>query len=289
VQNVTWVCGFDKNVGGSRVCPSKFAVWQVIALPKTHRRLTIARDAFGEIGLMHAFGNGPNLPKEFAGEVRLFPLPNLVMFPNVLQALHIFETRYCQMLAEAMATDKLIAMALLQPGWEKNYQDNPAIAPVVCIGKVVSHTETPDGTFNILLVGVKRAKIIREIETQLGFRKAHVEIIEDINPADHVEEALRQKLMQAVNICVSDDSSFNLEKIESLASQIPLGALVDLISYGYPFSAHVKQMLLEETQTDRRCELLLQELQDQHDDAEKLDLSTVKPSRRDFPPSFSDN
>ncbi len=238
---------------------------------------------------MHVFGNGPQLPPDFSGEVRLFPLPNLVLFPHVVQGLHIFETRYCQMLAEAMATEKLIAMALLYPGWEKNYQDKPALSPVVCIGKVVSHTETPDGTFNILLVGVKRARIVREIETKLGFRKAHVEIIEDISPPDHVEESLRQRLMQAVNICVAEGSSASLDNIEMAASQIPLSALVDLISYGYPFATETKQMLLEECHVDRRCELLLQELANQHGEADTQTASSNKPLRRDFPPSFSDN
>ena len=52
-------------------------------------------------------------PQDFCGTVRLFPLPNLVLFPNVLQPLHIFEPRYCDMLAEAMSSDRLIAMAFL--------------------------------------------------------------------------------------------------------------------------------------------------------------------------------
>ncbi|MCC7084863.1 MAG: LON peptidase substrate-binding domain-containing protein, partial [Pirellulales bacterium] len=57
-------------------------------------------------------------PETFAGTARLFPLPNLVMFPHVLQPLHIYEPRYRAMLEEALDDDKLIAMAMFAPGWE---------------------------------------------------------------------------------------------------------------------------------------------------------------------------
>ncbi|WP_390891137.1 LON peptidase substrate-binding domain-containing protein [Gemmata palustris] len=52
------------------------------------------------------------------------PLPNLVLFPHVVQGLHIFEPRYRQMAADALAGDGLIAMALLRPD-----QDEPADWP----------------------------------------------------------------------------------------------------------------------------------------------------------------
>src|SRR5262249_42211923 len=55
--------------------------------------------------------------KHFGGIARLFPLPNVVLFPNLLQALHIFEPRYRQMTEDALAADRMIAMVLLRPGW----------------------------------------------------------------------------------------------------------------------------------------------------------------------------
>jgi Lon protease-like protein len=58
------------------------------------------------------------LPDNFSGVVRLFPLPNLVMFPHALLPLHIYEPRYRRMLEDALADDQLLAMSLLQPGWE---------------------------------------------------------------------------------------------------------------------------------------------------------------------------
>src|SRR5688572_11857794 len=102
-----------------------------------------------------------------ATAARLFPLPSLLMFPHVVQPLHIFEPRYCAMLEDALAGDKLIAMVLLQPGWEENYEGRPPIAPVVCLGKIMAHERLPTGRHNILLRGLRRAAIRRELSSPL--------------------------------------------------------------------------------------------------------------------------
>ena len=80
----------------------------------------------------------------FAGMARLFPLPNLVMFPHVVQPLHIFESRYVEMLEDALAGDHLIATALLMPGWEGEYDGRPPVDPIVCLGRVISHSPTKE-------------------------------------------------------------------------------------------------------------------------------------------------
>jgi Lon protease-like protein len=74
----------------------------------------------------------------FDGVARLFPLPNLVQFPHVVQPLHIFEARYRQMTADALAGDRFLAMVLLRPGWETDYEGRPPIYSVACLGKIVA-------------------------------------------------------------------------------------------------------------------------------------------------------
>src|SRR5688500_4055539 len=94
--------------------------------------------------------------------VPLFPLPGVVLFPRAVLPLHIFEDRYRAMTADALASDKIVAMALLKPGWEKSYYGRPAIEPVVCVGRILSHEKLSDGKYNFLLQGVQRARVIRE-------------------------------------------------------------------------------------------------------------------------------
>ena len=57
----------------------------------------------------------------------LFPLPNLVFFPQTRLPLHIFEPRYRQMVADAVASDQRFGIVLLRPGWETDYFGAPAI------------------------------------------------------------------------------------------------------------------------------------------------------------------
>src|SRR5690554_5796627 len=95
----------------------------------------------------------------FSGIARLFPLPNLVLFPHVMQPLHIFEPRYRAMMEEAIAGDQLIALAMLAPGWENQYEGRPPLLPMACLGRVATYQRLPDNRFNLLLLGLKRIKI----------------------------------------------------------------------------------------------------------------------------------
>src|SRR5689334_1336556 len=118
--------------------------------------------------------------------VPLFPLPNVVLFPRAVLPLHIFEERYKQMTHDALRGKRQIAMALLRPGWEKNYYQRPAIEPIVCIGTILSHERLPDGKFNFLLQGRVRARIIREVEKETAYRLAELAPLQE-NRAIEIE------------------------------------------------------------------------------------------------------
>ncbi len=76
-------------------------------------------------------------------EIAIFPLPNVVFFPHTLLPLHIFERRYRQMLADCLAGERRLAMALLRPGWEAGYHGRPAIYAVAGAGEIVSSETRP--------------------------------------------------------------------------------------------------------------------------------------------------
>src|SRR6476660_4119244 len=130
--------------------------------------------------------------------VPLFPLPNVVLFPRAVLPLHIFEERYKAMAADVLRTrTRRIAMALLRPGWEKSYYSAPAIEPTVCVGTILSHERLADGTYNFLLQGLMRARVIDEMGGDLPYRVARVEpVVEpkvmeiDLSPARHRLESL---------------------------------------------------------------------------------------------------
>lgn len=236
---------------------------------------------------MSELQNAVSWPENFSGRVRLFPLPNLVLFPHVVQPLHIFEPRYCEMLTDSMASDRLIAMALLEPGWEHQYQMKPPIGSVVCIGKVITHTPTADNRHNILLAGLKRGRIVKEIECgERSYRQAQVELMADNYPTECAEarvksqDALLEMFSQLVPEGLGVQESFQ----QLIGAQLPLGILTDVITFTLGLPLPVKQQLLAESNVDVRCRILSRCLKELLKNRELLEHPNTP-----FPPRFSSN
>ncbi len=115
----------------------------------------------------------------------LFPLPNVVLFPNVFLPLHIFEPRYREMVADALAGDRVIGMVLLKPGYAHDYEGRPPVYPVGCSGLITHCERLDDGRYNLILRGLERFRI-REEDHDRAYRRAVVDPILDREPdADH--------------------------------------------------------------------------------------------------------
>jgi Lon protease-like protein len=104
----------------------------------------------------------------------IFPLPNVVLFPHVFLALHIFEPRYRAMVADALEGDRMIGMVLLRPGWEGAYDGRPPIYPIGCSGVITHVEQLDDGRYNIVLRGVERFRVVEE-DDHRSYRRAVVE------------------------------------------------------------------------------------------------------------------
>jgi len=232
--------------------------------------------------------DGPGrIPADFSGVVRLFPLPNLVLFPHVIQPLHIFEPRYCEMLLEALAGDRLITMATLRPGWELNLDGRPPISENVCIGQVISHAPTEEDRHNILLIGLARARIVEELDIQRPFRMAKVELIEDVYPTSGAADRmkLQHDLLDLFRKFIPEGTLAQESFQQTLSSQMSLGMLTDLISFTMSLPAAIKEQLLGTSSVDARARLLLQCLGQIRESRQE---TTDSDSWR-FPPKFSLN
>ncbi len=122
----------------------------------------------------------------------LFPLPNVVLFPNVFLPLHVFEPRYREMVADALAGDRLIGMVLLRPGYERDYEGRPPVYPVGCRG-VMTHAERlPDGRYNIVLRGLDRFRIDSENDER-SYRRAAVDVLHEPAPTPAERTTIRDR------------------------------------------------------------------------------------------------
>jgi len=123
----------------------------------------------------------------FNGLFPVFPLAGVCLLPHASLPLHIFEPRYVQMVADALDGSGQIAMATFQgDAWLQQYHDSPPVRPVVCIGQIEQHERRPDGRYNILLLGICRARIVDEIppDDEIRYRRARLEPLET-NPDRH--------------------------------------------------------------------------------------------------------
>jgi Lon protease-like protein len=120
----------------------------------------------------------------------LFPLPTVVLFPNVFLPLHIFEARYREMVADALAGDRMLGIVLLRPGWESAYQNRPAVYPIGCSGVITHFEKLPDGRYNIVLRGLDRFRIVEEDHAR-SYRRGIVEPLREHQLAGLDREALR--------------------------------------------------------------------------------------------------
>ena len=94
--------------------------------------------------------------------IPLFPLPNVVLFPNVCLPLNIFEPRYREMVADSLDADRIIGMVLLRPGWEGQYEGRPLIYDVGCAGLITHVEQHGDGRYNLVLRGLHKFRVREE-------------------------------------------------------------------------------------------------------------------------------
>ncbi len=221
---------------------------------------------------------------DFNGRVRLFPLPNLVLFPYVIQPLHIFEQRYRQLMEDSLKDDCLIGMALLQPHCEKDYYKYPPIYPMICLGRIHKEQRLPDGRWNLLLHGLTRARIESEMDVDQLYRMAHVRLIQEKEVASvAAAKELRRQLGRETErwFAAHEAAVIQLEKL--LHSDLTLGALCDVFGFALPIAVEVKQQLLEEIDVCARARRLIAHL------GTVAPPETTKAPPRRFPPEFSSN
>lgn len=115
-----------------------------------------------------------SIPPAWLESVPVFPLPRVVFFPGTVLPLHIFEQRYREMMRDCVSQGHgLMAVTLLKPGFEENYEGRPPIETICGLGRLEQHEELPDGRFNLVLRGIARVKVEEHPPSDQPYRRAH--------------------------------------------------------------------------------------------------------------------
>ena len=221
--------------------------------------------------------------KNFSGTAPLFPLPNVVLFPNALLPLQIFEPRYRQMTADALGGECLIAMGLLQPGWEQlSATSVPPVHRMVGLGKIIAHEKLDDGRYYLVLRGLARAVVQREQRVDLPYRLGQLELCSDVIPVNPTFDR-HDRALELTSLFARLFPQVDLHKLflHSIA-EMPLSTVCDVLLGSIPLPPEVSQQFLSELDVDIRSQMLLNLL----NQAVRLDATA---RGRTFPPQFSEN
>lgn len=182
----------------------------------------------------------------------IFPLTGALLFPGLQLPLHIFEPRYRSLISDSLVRDRRIAM--IQP---QGQYDGAPLFQIGCVGKIGEVEAMEDGRYNVILEGLTRFRLLRELDVTTPFRQIEAELLEDdaaasisaVERASFEREARR--FADAQGYSVDWDSVGRLDDV----------SLINGVSQIAPFDAAAKQALLEADSLAARCELLVQLMQ----------------------------
>lgn len=191
-----------------------------------------------------------------AKRLKVFPLPSVVLLPGAAAPLHIFEPRYRELVKDALATDGLFAMAQVMPGQETLLSGRPQLEEMLCIGSIGLNEALDDGRYNLVLVGLVRARLRHELPPTHLYREVEAELVEDepIEPED--DASLRRAVVELVARLPTQVG----QRVAQVASRVSGGALADVVASTFLQEPARRFEVLNETDVRVRMELVTEEL-----------------------------
>jgi len=179
--------------------------------------------------------------KNLPNIISVFPLSNFIIFPNTSVPLNIFEPRYIKMIDDCLKDSRIIGM--IQP---KNNKNIPELYSIGCAGKITSFNETDDGKYLIVIKGLSRFRILKEInnnktyrECKVSFNEFNIDMISNYNEIKFTDLELIFKNLKT--LFKKKGYIVNWKELEKQS----LDQTINALAMASPFSLEEKQVLLE--------------------------------------------
>ena len=195
-----------------------------------------------------------NKKEKLPNKISVFPLSNFIFFPNTNVPLNIFEPRYIEMVNDSMKDSRLIGM--VQP--KKNLENSlDQLYNIGCLGKITSFSETEDGRYLIVLNGLSRFKIIKEIKNEKSYRECEISFNDFQDDIKINKEEIKFSDLQLIfkdlkNLFDKRGYSINWNELKKQN----LEQTINTLAMASPFSLEEKQTLLETKNLNLRKEKL---------------------------------
>lgn len=213
----------------------------------------------------------------------VFPLTGTLLLPGTYLPLNIFEKRYLNMVRDALEGDRRIGM--IQPrvpgldnwGIPPLDLDDPELYPVGCCGHIDQHERQADGRYLIVLEGVIRFRILRELEPARGYRRVRADLAEfEIDRHSNDSDIDKQEVLSVLDrFAQQRDLEFDPDLLAALSGS----RLVNTLSTALPFTSVEKQALLEARTPEDRTSLLMTLM--------GIDLDTTSRHQSPSPPTVN--
>ena len=187
----------------------------------------------------------------------IFPLTGAVLFPGLQLPLHIFEPRYRAMVQEVLVRNRQIGMIQPRVVVGDEMREPPALFDVGCVGHIADIEAMDDGRFNLVLTGLTRFRVRRELEVTTPFRQVEAEI-EDMAADDSLSSIERAGVEREARR-FAEKQGYVVDW--NAVGQLDDATLVNGIAQVAPFDAAAKQALLEAETIAARAELAVQLMQ----------------------------
>jgi Lon protease-like protein len=196
-----------------------------------------------------------NLPRE----APVMVLPNVVLVPNALLPLHIFEPQYREMLRWCLERDRLFCLALKKPGTMESAPEN--FSEIGGVGLVRACVGAGDGTSNLVLQGLARVKFGNVLQAE-PFRMAEIREYPSDCPNLVEAEALAAKVVEMCAKLVEEGRKLPEELVQKLRHVANPELLADIVTQTFVRTVAEQQRLMEEASVSGRLRMLIRFLQE---------------------------
>jgi Lon protease-like protein len=198
---------------------------------------------------------------ELPKAVPVMPLPGVLLFPNALLPLHIFEPRFRDMLAHALDDERMLCVALVRPE-RQQWRTSDDFFPISTVGLIRACVGRSDGTSDLILQGIHRVKF-SEFEQEAPFPIARIKPLKTRTKLTVETDALAAKVLEFYTRLKESGRELP-EKIDRYLSEMnDPEMLADLIAATFISDAARRQQLLEELDLNQRLRLLIQYLREE--------------------------
>ena len=206
-------------------------------------------------------------------QLPLVPLRDVVIFPGVVTSLFVGRDKSIKSLQTSMESDKSVMLV----AQKNSSQENPKVKDLYEVGSVstiLQLIKLPDGTYKVLVEGIKRAKILSVAENN-GYMESEVEVLEDYELDDDLKSSYLNTLQTQFKELSKTSSKIRPEVITQIRAIERLEKLIDNLVGYLSLQISDRQKLLEEINLEERAKYLVSFLENQ------LDLTQMEKKIRD--------